>query len=228
LFGKKAKMFFMHPIKSRESIKSAYFDFNIRDFSLDSFDELEKILEVTKNAKDLKDVPGLWYMEDNQIKNNPMAPMFEDLDNDLPGQEWSLLDLNKYKAHNWHTFNNLEKRNKYASLQTSLGCPFKCTFCCINAPFQKNKIRCWSPKHIIKEIKLGNKIPVTLSIGIGRSDGSLIKSFQYAGAAIDIALGRGGDQVVLKNGEEIHFSYIFSLCSLFRIHDLFSIFDRIL
>ena len=46
-------MFFMHPIKSRESIKSAYFDFNIRDFSLDSFDELEKILEVTKNAKDL-------------------------------------------------------------------------------------------------------------------------------------------------------------------------------
>ncbi len=53
LFGKKAKMFFMHPIKSRESIKSAYFDFNIRDFSLDSFDELEKILEVTKNAKDL-------------------------------------------------------------------------------------------------------------------------------------------------------------------------------
>jgi radical SAM superfamily enzyme YgiQ (UPF0313 family) len=116
---------------------------------------IEKLLIYlkNKNAKDLKDVPGLWYMEDNQIKNNTMAPMFEDLDNDLPGQEWSLLDLNKYKAHNWHTFNNLEKRNKYASLQTSLGCPFKCTFCCINAPFQKNKIRCWSPKHIIKEIK---------------------------------------------------------------------------
>ncbi len=53
LFAKKAKMFFMHPVKSREAIKSAYFDYNIRDFSLDSFDELEKILEVTKNAKDL-------------------------------------------------------------------------------------------------------------------------------------------------------------------------------
>ena len=53
LFAKKAKMFFMHPVKSREAIKSAYFDYHIRDFSLDSFDELEKILEVTKNAKDL-------------------------------------------------------------------------------------------------------------------------------------------------------------------------------
>jgi ornithine decarboxylase len=53
LFGDKAKMYFMHPIKSRESIKEAYFDFGIRDFSLDSFDELHKILHATNNAKDL-------------------------------------------------------------------------------------------------------------------------------------------------------------------------------
>jgi ornithine decarboxylase len=53
LFGDKVKMYFMHPIKSRESIKEAYFDFGIRDFSLDSFDELHKILDSTNNAKDL-------------------------------------------------------------------------------------------------------------------------------------------------------------------------------
>jgi ornithine decarboxylase len=53
LFGESAKMYFMHPIKSREAIKEAYFNFGIRDFSLDSFDELQKILEVTNNAKDL-------------------------------------------------------------------------------------------------------------------------------------------------------------------------------
>lgn len=47
------KMYFMHPIKSREAIFEAYFNYGIRDFSLDSFDELEKILQVTKNAKDL-------------------------------------------------------------------------------------------------------------------------------------------------------------------------------
>lgn len=53
MFGKDAKMYFMHPIKSREAIYSAYFDHGIRDFSLDSFDELKKILDVTNNAKDL-------------------------------------------------------------------------------------------------------------------------------------------------------------------------------
>ncbi len=53
LFAKNAKMYFMHPVKSRESIKEAYYNYNVRDFSLDSFDELKKILEVTNNAKDL-------------------------------------------------------------------------------------------------------------------------------------------------------------------------------
>jgi ornithine decarboxylase len=53
LFGKAASMYFMHPIKSREAIYEAYFVHGIRDFSLDSFDELKKILEVTSGAKDL-------------------------------------------------------------------------------------------------------------------------------------------------------------------------------
>lgn len=53
MFGKDATMYFMHPVKSREAIHSAYFDHGIRDFSLDSFDELKKILDVTNNAKDL-------------------------------------------------------------------------------------------------------------------------------------------------------------------------------
>jgi ornithine decarboxylase len=53
LFGEDAKMHFMHPIKSREAIFDAYFNHDIRDFSLDSIDELKKILEVTNNAKDL-------------------------------------------------------------------------------------------------------------------------------------------------------------------------------
>ena len=43
----------MHPIKSREDISSAYFDYNVKDFSLDTKEELLKILESTKNAKDL-------------------------------------------------------------------------------------------------------------------------------------------------------------------------------
>ncbi len=48
-----ATIYFMHPIKSRESIREAYFDHGIRAFVLDSADELQKIVEETKQAKDL-------------------------------------------------------------------------------------------------------------------------------------------------------------------------------
>ena len=109
---------------------------------------------IKKNKIKLDDIPGLWFFDkDNKVKSNKRSPMFKNLDKNLPGQAWKLLDMNKYKAHNWHVFGRLNSRNQYASLQTSLGCPFKCTFCCINAPFERNTIRFWSPKHIIKQIK---------------------------------------------------------------------------
>lgn len=49
-----ASMHYMHPVKNREAIRKAYFDHGIRDFSLDSYDELEKILAVTNHASDLR------------------------------------------------------------------------------------------------------------------------------------------------------------------------------
>ena len=49
----KVKIYFMHTIKSRESIKEAYTKYNVRDFALDTKEELLKILEATNNAKDL-------------------------------------------------------------------------------------------------------------------------------------------------------------------------------
>ena len=49
-----AKCFFMHTIKSRESIKEAYFNFGVKTFSLDTKDELIKIIETTNQAKDLE------------------------------------------------------------------------------------------------------------------------------------------------------------------------------
>ena len=49
-----SKLHFMHTIKSKESISSAYFDYGVKSFSLDSKDELRKILDATKQAKDLE------------------------------------------------------------------------------------------------------------------------------------------------------------------------------
>jgi len=51
--NQKAKLYFMHTVKSRENISEAYFDLGVRDFALDSKDELLKILESTNRAKDL-------------------------------------------------------------------------------------------------------------------------------------------------------------------------------
>lgn len=51
----------------------------------------------------------------------------------------------------------------------------------------------------IREIETGTDFPVTLSIGIGTSGKTLMETEDYAQDALDLALGRGGDQAVVKN-----------------------------
>ena len=53
-FSKTAKCSYMHTVKSRESIKEAYFNYGVKTFSLDTKDELIKIIESTNNAEDLE------------------------------------------------------------------------------------------------------------------------------------------------------------------------------
>jgi ornithine decarboxylase len=48
-----ASVHYMHPVKARRDIRMAYADYGVRDFSLDSREELDKILEETGNAADL-------------------------------------------------------------------------------------------------------------------------------------------------------------------------------
>jgi len=48
-----AECFYMNTIKSREHIREAYFNYNIRNYALDTKDELLKIIEATENAQDL-------------------------------------------------------------------------------------------------------------------------------------------------------------------------------
>ncbi len=54
----------------------------------------------------------------------------------------------------------------------------------------------------VKTVNIGNEMGITLSIGIGLNGNSYIQNADYARVAIEMALGRGGDQVVVKNGEQ--------------------------
>lgn len=57
----------------------------------------------------------------------------------------------------------------------------------------------------VKTVRVGNEMAVTLSIGIGADGVSYTQNYEYARMSIDLALGRGGDQVVVREGEEVSY-----------------------
>lgn len=95
-------------------------------------------------------IPGLVWRDGETIRKNPPAPLLAV--NELHGNAWHLLPMDKYRAHNWQCFGDLGARRPYAAIYTSLGCPFKCSFCCINAPFHANRYRMRSPDNVVAEI----------------------------------------------------------------------------
>lgn len=111
---------------------------------------------------DLKDkaqyakVPGLWYMDEGKaVFAGPAGVIPQDrLEEELPGMAFDLLPMANYRAHNWHCFDRISERQPYASIYTSLGCPFNCSFCCINAPFGKPGFRYWDPGFMIKQFDI--------------------------------------------------------------------------
>ncbi len=56
-----------------------------------------------------------------------------------------------------------------------------------------------------KGVSIGNTMPVTLSMGMGISQETYVQSYAHARVAIDLALARGGDQAVVKNGKKISY-----------------------
>ena len=118
-----------------------------------------KTLTGLLEEKPLSEIPGLWYKENGEVKQGPIDKLMstQEMHEFLPRAAWDLLPIDKYRAHNWHCFDDVDKRQPYASIYTSFGCPFKCTFCCINAPFTEGgtvnpAIRFRDPDDIVAEI----------------------------------------------------------------------------
>lgn len=57
----------------------------------------------------------------------------------------------------------------------------------------------------VKEIDMGNELAITLSLGIGYGAGDFSQNYEYARTSMDMALGRGGDQAIVKNPEKLNF-----------------------
>jgi radical SAM superfamily enzyme YgiQ (UPF0313 family) len=138
-------------------------DFVAVDEGLEAASALAEALRATRDP-DLGRVPGLAYRKDAGVLRNAAAPILNNLDHEMPGVAWDLLPMRAYRAHNWHCFGHLD-RQPYAAIYTTLGCPYRCSFCCIQAPFKSgervlglkqevNSYRFWSPERVVAEIDL--------------------------------------------------------------------------
>ena len=70
------------------------------------------------------------------------------------------------------------------------------------AKLQENK---FAVLDVVRDIDHGNTLPVTISIGVGRSGESIHENIQLANGALDLALGRGGDQAIVKTKDKFEF-----------------------
>src|SRR5258708_34178363 len=91
---------------------------------------VEQLLTVLKNgSEDYSKDEGLVWRDGKEIRNNIGAKLITDLDKDLPRSPGDLLPMKRYRAHNWQCFGDLESRKPYASIYTTLVCPYRCHCC---------------------------------------------------------------------------------------------------
>ena len=119
----------------------------------EGFYTLKSLLEAINANASTQGIAGLWKHNERKIKPACRAELFSDLDQ-LPSPAWDLLPMSKYRAHNWHCFDNINERQPYGVIYTSLGCPYHCTFCCINAIFGKPGIRFRSAQQVVEDIDI--------------------------------------------------------------------------
>lgn len=120
---------------------------------------IEGLLAYINGKEEIKNIKGLWFKEDGEARSNAPAALVKDLDAELCDYAWDLLpSLDKYRAHNMHCFQYFEAstkddfsdvRSPYVAMNTSLGCPYSCHYCCINSVFGSSGVRSWSVEKVL-------------------------------------------------------------------------------
>lgn len=149
------------------------------------FDETEK-MRLQKENIEQKMVAGLIYLDnyDDALES------VEDVRRSLLG---ALIErkINKYFSSMNAVVKKLEKDKYFLVIQQKYV-----------SQLQSNK---FSVLDEIKSVSIGNEMAVTASIGLGVNGENYIQNCDYSRVAIDLALGRGGDQAVIKDGDKIYF-----------------------
>ncbi len=139
---------------------------------------------LTQENHDQKLVAGLIYIDNYD-------EIFESLEEVRHSLLVALVDrkINKYMANVDAIVKSLEK-DKYMFVM-----PQKYL-----DQLKKNKFALLDE---VKAINIGNDLPLTLSISLGTDYKSFIENFEAARSAMELALGRGGDQAVIKSADRI-------------------------
>lgn len=117
-----------------QTIKEEYIDYVV--VGAGEYTVLELANKLEQNERDLSGIKGLVHKNNGIITVNEPRPFIEDI-NTLPDPAWHLVDVKKY----WDV-----------TLNTSRGCPFKCTFC-YNTAFHKGYRAELTPERIVSQIE---------------------------------------------------------------------------
>lgn len=141
---------------------------------------LSKKYEEEKNIIMLIQVDG--YDEVLKSTNEEKRSLISvDLERILSGLETSL-----------HAAVKRTSKDKYIVITNKIGL----------SKLQENK---FTILDVVRDIDYGNTLPVTISIGVGRDGESIYENFKLAKGALDLALGRGGDQAIVKTKDKFEF-----------------------
>lgn len=125
----------------RETLSEEYIDFIVIGEGEEIINEFVDELVGERNFEKIK---GLGYKKNNQVIINERRPFIKDVDK--YSSDWSLIDINRY-IHEETLWNC----KRVIAIQTSRGCPYRCTFC-YNREFNLSTWRANTAENVIKYI----------------------------------------------------------------------------